>query len=258
MKKTLLSYAKLASIFCVMLQFAQSMEQKKNPSVQEKLPTLEEVLCRGLGIDSLNSIDQGEEDPQMNLWKQALSPSSNGKSILPSIYSSRFPITGQAMQILVQNIRLTPTLENLQVFSRFIGDNEFKNIVQNLNFIPNLKLLNIENIGIGLDGIKALAENLNYLPKLTNLSVGRNNFGIEGIKIIAQQFHNRTDLILLSFEGSGIKDEDLQNIIPYLPPRCSVDLFQNPISEKGFDELRAAGFKIFYPDGSQCVRFLAK
>ena len=171
-------------------------------------------------------IDEGRDEPLGELLDEQL------ESLPKEI--------ADACRRLQQN---DPTMTELHLAYKKIGNKETKAIAQALKMNTMLQRLDLYNNQISDDGAKALAEALKMNTVLQRLGLGRNQISDDGAKALAEALKMNTVLQWLYLAGNQISDDGAKAIAEALKMNTVLQwlyLNDNQISDDGAKALAEA------------------
>jgi Ran GTPase-activating protein (RanGAP) involved in mRNA processing and transport len=129
----------------------------------------------------------------------------------PTSSSSSWDLTNPEVLTTMERVRTNdPTLTELNLNLKAIGDNAIKALANALRSNTTLTSLHLQANSFGDEGIKALADALKNNSALTSLDLSCNTISEEGAKALADALENNTTLTSLNlwctnFRGEGLK-----------------------------------------------------
>jgi hypothetical protein len=124
----------------------------------------------------------------------------------------RIGLSDEDLMIVTQALRVSHTIESLQLGDNEIGVEGARAMADVLKENTSLQMLDLHGNNIGVEGARAMADALKENTSLHTLNLYSNNIGVEGARAMADALKENTSLRTMNLYGNNVGSSLLSEI----------------------------------------------
>ena len=215
----------------------QVLHLGSNDLTMAHMEAVDDVLSRN--CQSLEDVDLGGNSGVRDEGLQRVAGGLQRLQWLKRLSLRGLGLTHHSGSLLADVLSHQPTLEEVDLSSKDIGDAGFVDIGPALQNCRNVEVLTLQNTGLTSSSVELLALVLAKLPSLKKLDVRYNQINANGFEQLAPGLQQCPRLETLYLDKCGLTDEGqampwLTLVLLSLPRLKSVSLTGNQIGDTGF------------------------